>query len=83
MSIEFKDSYQALGVGRNDTDPAIKKAFRAFGRQFHPDVAKNTPNAVDTFNAITEANEVLSGLGRASDGFGKTWRRVDEAPITV
>ena len=38
--MEFKDYYQILGVARDASAEAIKKAFRKLARKYHPDVSK-------------------------------------------
>mgnify|MGYP000721325828 FL=1 len=38
----------------------IKKAFRKLARKYHPDLNPNDATAKDKFQAINEANEVLS-----------------------
>jgi DnaJ-class molecular chaperone len=53
------DWYGVLGVGRDADDAAVKKAYRKLALQWHPD--KNTsPDALDKFNKIREAYEVLT-----------------------
>ena len=38
----------------------IKRAFRKLARKYHPDLNPNDATAKDKFQAINEANEVLS-----------------------
>ncbi|MDQ6808867.1 MAG: DnaJ domain-containing protein, partial [Verrucomicrobiota bacterium] len=60
VPVEFKDYYDVLGVLRNASGDAIKKAFRKLARQHHPDVAKDKKSAEEKFKELNEANEVLS-----------------------
>jgi molecular chaperone DnaJ len=53
------DYYLTLGVPRDASDAAIKKAFRKLAQQWHPDVNKD-PAAHDRFKEINEAYQVLS-----------------------
>lgn len=75
MAIKFKDYYEVLGVTRDASDEAIKKAFRKLARQHHPDVSKNKTNAEEKFKEINEANEVLSDpeKRRKYDELGANW----------
>lgn len=57
--MQFKDYYQILGVPRNATEEAIKKAYRRLARKYHPDVSKE-PDAERRMQEINEANAVLS-----------------------
>jgi curved DNA-binding protein len=34
--VEFKDYYQMLGVARDASPEAIKKAYRQLARKYHP-----------------------------------------------
>ena len=56
----FIDYYKILGVDKNATPQEIRKAFRKQAKKYHPDVNKDDPNAQEKFQAINEANEVLS-----------------------
>lgn len=75
MPVEFKDYYEVLGVARDASDAEIKKAFRGLARQYHPDVAKDRPQAEKKFKEINEANEVLSDPDkrRKYDQLGENW----------
>lgn len=57
--MQFKDYYQTLGVPRDATAEAIKKAYRRLARKYHPDVSKE-PDAELRMQEVNEANAVLS-----------------------
>jgi curved DNA-binding protein len=57
--MEFKDYYQTLGVARDATQDAIKKAYRKLARKYHPDVSKEKDAEV-RMKEINEAQAVLS-----------------------
>ena len=75
VPVEFKDYYDVLGVARNASGGAIKKAFRKLAREHHPDVAKDKKGAEEKFKALNEANEVLSDpeKRRKYDELGANW----------
>ncbi len=77
MAVEFKDYYDVLGVPRNASGEAIKKAFRKLARQHHPDVSKDKKNAEAKFKELNEANEVLSDPDkrRKYDELGADWNQ--------
>ena len=54
-----RDYYEVLGVPRDADDAAIKKAFRALARKYHPDVSKEA-DAEERFKEANEAHSVLS-----------------------
>jgi curved DNA-binding protein len=56
--MEFKDYYQIMGVPRDASQEAIKRAYRKLARQYHPDVSKEA-KAEDKFKELGEAYEVL------------------------
>ena len=54
------DPYKVLGVARDATPAAIKKAYRALARKHHPDLNPGKPEAEALFKAATAANDLLS-----------------------
>ncbi|SDL64728.1 molecular chaperone DnaJ [Tessaracoccus oleiagri] len=55
-----KDYYAILGVDRDASAEAIKKAYRRRAMKVHPDVAQDDAGAADKFKELSEAYEVLS-----------------------
>lgn len=76
----YIDYYKILGVDKTATQDAIKKAFRKLARQYHPDLNPNDANAKEKFQAINEANEVLSDPEKRKkyDEYGENWKHADE-----
>jgi len=52
--------YEILGVQPNASDTEIKKAYRQLSLKNHPDRNGNTPESINLFQEINQANEVLS-----------------------
>jgi curved DNA-binding protein len=55
-----RDYYEALGVARDATPEAIKKAYRAMARKYHPDVNPGDKTAEARFKEIQNAYDILS-----------------------
>ena len=67
-----RDYYESLGLKKDASDDAIKKAFRQQAKKYHPDVNPGDKNAEARFKEINEAYEVLSDSEKKSryDQFG-------------
>jgi curved DNA-binding protein len=73
--MEYKDYYKILGVEKNATPDAIKKAFRKLAVKYHPDKNQGDKKAEEKFKEINEANKVLSDAGKRKkyDELGANW----------
>ena len=60
MAETKRDYYEVLGVDRNADDAALKKAYRALAKKYHPDVNPGDKEAEKKFKEATEAYGVLS-----------------------
>ncbi len=67
-----QDYYEVLGLSKDASDADIKKAYRKFAKQYHPDVNPGDKTAEAKFKEVGEAYEVLSDAGKRSnyDRFG-------------
>ena len=55
-----KDYYSALGVAKNATPDAIRKAYRHLARKLHPDVNPGDSASEERFKEVQEAYAVLN-----------------------
>jgi len=67
-----RDYYEVLGVDRNADDAALKKAYRALAKKYHPDMNPGDAEAAEKFKEASEAYAVLSDPDkrRQYDQFG-------------
>ena len=74
------DYYKILGVDKNASPEAIKKAYRKLARKYHPDLNPNDNEAKSKFQQINEANYVLSDPENRKkyDQYGKDWKHAEE-----
>jgi DnaJ-class molecular chaperone len=54
------DPYQTLGVARDATSDAIRRAYRKLAKKHHPDLNPGNKAAEDTFKKVAAANDLLS-----------------------
>lgn len=78
--MEFIDYYKVLEIEKTATEADIKKAYRKLARKLHPDLNPNDKEAHKKFQAINEANEVLSDPEKRKkyDQYGKDWQHADQ-----
>jgi len=60
MAEQKRDYYEVLGVDRNADDAAIKKAYRALAKKYHPDMNPGDAEAEKKFKEASEAYAILS-----------------------
>jgi molecular chaperone DnaJ len=67
-----RDYYDVLGVGRDASPEAIKKAYRKVALKYHPDKNPGNKAAEERFKEAAEAYEVLSNVEKKQryDRFG-------------
>ncbi len=80
-TMNYKDYYKDLGVGKTATSAEIKKAYRKLANKYHPDKTKGDKTAEEKFKEINEANEVLSDPVKRKkyDQFGADWKQYEAA----
>ena len=59
-----RDYYEVLGVARNASEEALKKAYRRCAMKYHPDRNPDDASALENFKECKEAFEVLSDGGK-------------------
>ena len=55
-----RDYYEVLGVDKNADDAALKKAYRALAKKYHPDMNPGDKVAEQKFKEATDAYNILS-----------------------
>ena len=72
MAEQKRDYYEVLGVYKNADEAAIKKAYRALAKKYHPDMNPGDAEAEKKFKEASEAYAVLSDpeKKRQYDQFG-------------
>lgn len=72
MAETKRDYYEVLGVSRDADDAALKKAYRALAKKYHPDSNPGNAEAEKKFKEASEAYAVLSDAEkrRQYDQFG-------------
>ena len=71
--IMSKSYYEILGVDKDASAEAIKKAYRKLAMKYHPDRNQGDAEAEEKFKEAAEAYEVLSDLQKRQiyDAYGK------------
>ena len=79
----FIDYYKIMGIDRNTPQDAIKDAYKRRVKQFHPDLHPNDPKAKAKFQALNEANDVLSDPEKRKkyDQYGEHWKEASEYEV--
>ena len=74
-----RDYYEILGVRRNASQDAIKKAYRQLALKYHPDRNPGNKEAEEAFKEAAEAYEVVSDAEKRAryDRFGHEGIRQD------
>lgn len=72
MAENKRDYYEVLGLEKNADDSAIKKAYRALAKKYHPDMNPGDAEAEKKFKEASEAYAILSDSEkrRQYDQFG-------------
>ena len=72
MAEQKRDYYEVLGVDKNADDAALKKAYRALAKKYHPDMNPGDKEAEKKFKEASEAYAVVSDpeKRRQYDQFG-------------
>lgn len=71
-TVQKRDYYEVLGIGRDADEGAIKTAYRKLAHQYHPDKNGGSKEAEEKFKEASEAYSVLSDADKRAryDRFG-------------
>ena len=72
LTVEKRDYYEVLGVGRDAAGQVIKSAYRKLALKYHPDRNPDNSEAEEKFKEASEAYSVLSDAEKRNryDRFG-------------
>lgn len=75
----FIDYYKIMGVPKDTPQDKIRAAYLRRTKQFHPDLHPDDPKAKAKFQALQEANAVLSDPEKRAkyDRYGEQWEQAD------
>lgn len=75
-----RDYYEILGLNKDASDDAIKKAYRKMAMKYHPDKNQGDKEAEEKFKEVGEANEVLSDPAkrRLYDQYGHDFEKISQ-----
>ena len=62
MAENKRDYYEVLGVPRDADEAALKKAYRALAKKYHPDTNQGNPEAEAKFKEASEAYPYLLSI---------------------
>jgi curved DNA-binding protein CbpA len=71
--MHIKDHYKILELHPSASLPEIKKAYRRLAQVYHPDKNNGDPYALEHFNAVKEAYEVLTDPSRKERYLQQRW----------
>ena len=75
----FVDYYKIMGISKDTPQDQINAAYKKRVKQFHPDLHPDDPKAKAKFQALNEANEVLSDPQKRAqyDRYGERWKEME------